>query len=1168
MDDSGDFVSSTKKSFLKNFKVSNNYFLFGLFLIFFLLFLISIGPLEGFKNFGLLGQRKGEQKALAAGSVSLTSTFKSISFYTSYPDTSPSVKVEYRQAGSSNWLAAYDPYIDSGDKQVRGSIVGLSPNTNYEVKVTFGGTDSAVASISTKNDQLSFGSGKTYYVGTDGSDSNEGTSSAAPFKTIQKAAGTVAAGDTVKIKAGIYKEQVNIAKSGTDGNLISFTANGDGEVVIAGGDSCASSNSQNNFQISSQNYIRISGLTMKNASEAAIRIDGGGNHIIDNNKILDFNCADLSDQLRAGVAAWNGSKNLWVLQNTISRTAKNTLLGDGFWTKNTSESAGGGHIIAKNTINGVYDAVGGEPEDTTYGGIHKDSDVYENNVSECNDDGIQPEGGNYNVRVWGNTIKSCMLGVGMAPTKKGPLYVFRNVIVDSKPRWTGGQGMYKLGDSTTGRIYVFHNSYYSTNTADGFKQSNSGLGNMFVRNNSVYASRYAIETSSHNGLPMDFNNDVLYTTDSSRFVKWNNNNDYTDLAKFQVTGQEKQGIQGDPKYTNGSGGDLSLQSGAPGIDRGVVLANFNDANSAWKFSGNAPDVGAIEKAGAVGSPAPSPIPSPSPSPSPKPSSPTPSPTPSPSPTPVGGATSPLPSPTPSPSPSPSPIPTPTSTPTPTPSPTPSPAPTCQILSASWSKSSANEGEQIRLYVSGSSACNGKTVNLTVRENDSAVEGLGDDNVSTNPASVVFVETNARGIWTAEWQNDCSGLCNPPEYYFIASLVDNPSISLRSASPLLEVQKVLTGSAVPSPSPTAALFTDDFETGNDHLWTSKTQETGNTVEVVPPSSLQGTYGLHIKTSTANDDARLKKGITGTSQVFTRVMMKLNSDIGDASFPQTVLYAAANADEENSGAALGVARRDSQNKLFTWNSQNNSWRDSGFSLEPAKWYCVESQIVIGTTNGAIRAWVDGRAVSDQGGINTGSVPVSWLRLGADGPKVSADYNFDNFAVDTSARLGCTGISTSAQDLVFKATDDTFVDRGRPNRNYGANSSLKVDGSPKRDILAKFNVREIGARRITGAKLRVYVTDPSDKSGGALARLTSANWGERSVTWNNAPVAESTQIGSLGRVAAGNWYEFDIANAITGDGEVGFRITSTAGDGANYASKEYNLGNFTSELFVSVE
>ena len=45
--------------------------------------------------------------------------------------------------------------------------------------------------------------GKTYYVATTGSDTAAGTS-AAPWKTLQKAANAVAAGDTVIVRAGTY----------------------------------------------------------------------------------------------------------------------------------------------------------------------------------------------------------------------------------------------------------------------------------------------------------------------------------------------------------------------------------------------------------------------------------------------------------------------------------------------------------------------------------------------------------------------------------------------------------------------------------------------------------------------------------------------------------------------------------------------------------------------------------------------------------------------------------------------------------------------------------------------------------------------------------------------------------------------------------------------------
>lgn len=55
----------------------------------------------------------------------------------------------------------------------------------------------------------------SYYVDTGGDDANPGTA-ASPFRTIQKAASVVGAGDTVLVKPGIYAERLNnVIPSGT-----------------------------------------------------------------------------------------------------------------------------------------------------------------------------------------------------------------------------------------------------------------------------------------------------------------------------------------------------------------------------------------------------------------------------------------------------------------------------------------------------------------------------------------------------------------------------------------------------------------------------------------------------------------------------------------------------------------------------------------------------------------------------------------------------------------------------------------------------------------------------------------------------------------------------------------------------------------------------------------
>lgn len=76
---------------------------------------------------------------------------------------------------------------------------------------------------------------ESYYVAADGSDSNDGRSLSNPFLTIQKAADTVTAGDTVYIRQGRYKEAVYMADtSGSSGNQIVFTNYQNEAVVIDG----------------------------------------------------------------------------------------------------------------------------------------------------------------------------------------------------------------------------------------------------------------------------------------------------------------------------------------------------------------------------------------------------------------------------------------------------------------------------------------------------------------------------------------------------------------------------------------------------------------------------------------------------------------------------------------------------------------------------------------------------------------------------------------------------------------------------------------------------------------------------------------------------------------------------------------------------------------------
>jgi parallel beta-helix repeat protein len=62
----------------------------------------------------------------------------------------------------------------------------------------------------------------TYYVATSGNDANNGKSTSAPFRTVQRAANVVSPGDTVLIRNGNYREDVEAKRGGTASAPVTF----------------------------------------------------------------------------------------------------------------------------------------------------------------------------------------------------------------------------------------------------------------------------------------------------------------------------------------------------------------------------------------------------------------------------------------------------------------------------------------------------------------------------------------------------------------------------------------------------------------------------------------------------------------------------------------------------------------------------------------------------------------------------------------------------------------------------------------------------------------------------------------------------------------------------------------------------------------------------------
>jgi len=499
-------------------------------------------------------------------------TYECIGLYFKSPDLGQ-CHVRFKQNGTSTWRQGYPLVYDPRDQEYRGSIVGLKPNTTYDVRITLD-NDAHELICKTRNDSLPVG--KITYL-----------------------------------DKGIRSEPLRITESGTPNgyHLIMPAENSKATIDVR--------NAQNYTCVIDADYVIVRGVEFNNAAIHGLLIKSGRHDNVIEDCHFTFwgrvggpRTYGNQGNTDSAIYAERGAGHLTIQRNLIEnpRGASND------W--DTGHPAGpqaitlinssGGNVIRYNEIrstedHGFNDAIGGGSNFSFEGSPNRDSDIYGNIIANVWDDAIESEGANMNVRIWNNYIEKTFQHIATACTSKGPLYIFRNVFGESRRthRDPLGGSLIKVGERNEfggGRKFVFHNTAIQPKGA--FHVFSGHVNPNTVTRNNIFDCPGRLTSSRQADIPCDFDYDLFTGMDRG-------------IAR------ERHSIRGNPAFaksyalefypssttTKIQWGKVPVQQGDrtvtltdpvttvpnPVVDSGVRLPNFNDA-----YAGKAPDLGAFE----------------------------------------------------------------------------------------------------------------------------------------------------------------------------------------------------------------------------------------------------------------------------------------------------------------------------------------------------------------------------------------------------------------------------------------------------------------------------------------------------------------------------------------------------------------------------------------------
>ena len=450
-------------------------------------------------------------------------------------------------------------------------------------------------------------SGMTYYVSTNGLDTNSGTFTS-PWRSISHATSSdspVQAGDTIQVQPGDYTELITLEKSGNS-TLGNITLKANGAVTLHDPDPSKGGFREGVIQSADKGYWTIDGFRIENTSWAGISLRDANNMIVQNNYTYQTGASGiivLPDIYYGGGEAEVTSSNIKILNNTIERANWNWKTSMDVGTQESLSIWGvDGFEVANNTLKegkreGI-DAKVGSRNGSIHDNIVTGQAIISGTPTGYNGGpGIYLDGNRatmFNISVYNNTVyanTADAIAIADEVPEQGDVYdirVYNNVVYgNGRQGINGGAGI--SINSNVRNVEILHNTFFNNVQAfniGGLDGGGKKASNITIRNNIFANSTY------RNGFIGDTDN---VTLSQNLFT-----NGFLEL--YQTRGtlanlQSSSNITGDAQFVNQNGNDFHLLSSSPSIDVGFQgIGDYAkiDKDGVTRPLGRGNDIGAYE----------------------------------------------------------------------------------------------------------------------------------------------------------------------------------------------------------------------------------------------------------------------------------------------------------------------------------------------------------------------------------------------------------------------------------------------------------------------------------------------------------------------------------------------------------------------------------------------